>query len=45
MDWITRKLVDSWTTQLAKLFNAKFGVNTHSKGDNYKFAVSKLTSL
>ena len=43
-DWSSRRLDDSRTSQLAKTFEAKFGVENLSKCDNYKFAVSELTS-
>jgi len=45
VDWSTCGLEDSWTSPLAKMFDAKLGVNNRSKCDIYKFAVNELTSL
>ena len=41
---VSQELYDSWTSQLAKLFDAKFGVNNSFRGDMYTFAVGELTS-
>ena len=45
VDWSTRGLDDSRTSQLAKMSDARFGVNNCSKFYIYEFAVRDFTSL
>ena len=45
VDWSTRGLDDSRTSQLAEMSDARFGVNNCSKCYIYKFAVRDFTSL